>query len=205
MGGKSKTSEGRVIMVSRPARGNMMSRLRQSSCIVLAGYLLIWLFVQFPAHKQETDVVLAKSAEVVLPVQKDSESDVTNKQEEQKPVEINTAAQNSSVQKVEMTDCERLSLELKKYDWNADLMLAIAKAESSCRINAVGDTSIKYVENGREYGYSVGFFQIRILPGREHCDVFDVETNVACAYNIYKGQGLNAWSVYSNGIYAKYL
>ena len=84
-------------------------------------------------------------------------------------------------------------------------MLAIAKAESSCNYNATGDTTLTYYQNGRQYGYSVGYFQIRILPGREHCDTHDIATNVACAYSIYRSQGLNAWSVYTNGKYKRYL
>ena len=84
-------------------------------------------------------------------------------------------------------------------------MLAIAKAESGCRSNARGDGHLTYTQNSRTYGYSLGLFQVRILPGREHCDTNEVQVNVRCAYNIYKGQGLSAWSVYSNGAYKKHL
>ena len=101
--------------------------------------------------------------------------------------------------------CSDLVSEIKKYDWDHRTMLAIAKAESSCRAQAKGDTKLTYQSNGRIYGYSIGFFQIRILPGREHCDSFDVTTNVKCAYAIYKSQGLRAWSVYNNGKYKTYL
>lgn len=95
--------------------------------------------------------------------------------------------------------------EVSKYDWDINTMMAIAHAESSCRPEAKGDTSITYVLNGRIYGYSLGAFQVRILPGREDCDTHDVATNVACAYKIYKGQGLKAWSVYSSGKYLGFL
>ena len=206
MGGKTEKA-GRGIIDTRLAfQGNKMSRINWSSCIVLVGYLLLWGISALPIEQQETDKSEVVKAEVVL--------DDTKKQE-QKPAEepvkepeaevIDTEAQNKQVQQVVLTDCEQLALELEKYDWDTSLMLAIAKAESSCRANAVGDTSIKYVQDGREYGYSVGMFQIRILPGREHCDTFDIPTNVACAYSIYKGQGLTAWSVYTNGRYASYL
>ena len=84
-------------------------------------------------------------------------------------------------------------------------MVAISKAESSCRYDAKGDTNLTYQKNGRTYGYSVGAFQVRILPGREHCDTFDLETNVRCAYEIWKGQNYRAWSAWSNGKYRRYL
>lgn len=126
--------------------------------------------------------------------------------EEAKPVIIDTAAQNTKVQKVELSDCEVLAQEVKKYDWDVRIALAVAKAESGCRANAVGDTTITYYNNGKKYGYSVGMFQIRILEGREHCDSFDIATNVACAYKIYRDAGSwRPWSVYTNGMYRKYL
>jgi len=84
-------------------------------------------------------------------------------------------------------------------------MVAIAQAESHCRIDATGDTSLIYEQNGRTYGYSVSVFQVRILPGREKCDSHDLATNVSCAYRIYKSQGLIAWSVYLNNKYKEFL
>ena len=96
--------------------------------------------------------------------------------------------------------------EISKYtDWDADKMVAIAKAESNCDVNARGDGSLTYINNGRTYGYSVSVFQVRILEGREYCDTYDLAINVKCAYEIYKSQGLHAWSVYSTGKYLEYL
>ena len=61
--------------------------------------------------------------------------------------------------------------------------------------------------NQRDYGYSVGAFQVRILPGREHCDSYDVATNVACAYEIYAnwGENFEPWSAWTTGKYQLYL
>lgn len=84
-------------------------------------------------------------------------------------------------------------------------MTAIAKAESNCRIDAKGDTTLTYTQNDRVYGYSLGVFQVRILPGREKCDSYDVAKNIACAYKIYKSQGLKAWTCFTNKSYLKYL
>ena len=81
------------------------------------------------------------------------------------------------------------------------------KAESKCEPKARGDTDLVYQENGREYGYSVGVFQIRILPGRENCDTYDLETNVRCAHDIYSAAGgkFTDWSMFLNGHYREYL
>lgn len=84
-------------------------------------------------------------------------------------------------------------------------MLAIMQAESSCNPNATGDRTLTFQQNGRTYGYSVSLLQVRILPGREHCDSHDPATNIACAYQIWRGQGYRAWSVYTNGKYRRYL
>ena len=83
-------------------------------------------------------------------------------------------------------------------------MLAIMQAESSCNPNETGDKSLTFQQNGRTYGYSVSLLQVRILPGREHCDSHDPATNIACAYRIWKGQGYEAWTVYTNGKYRRY-
>lgn len=84
--------------------------------------------------------------------------------------------------------------------------MAVAKAESNCRQEALGDTSLVYMQNGREYGYSKGVFQIRILPGREYCDTYDLVTNVSCAYKIYSDRGnFTPWSAYNNGSYLKHM
>ena len=117
-------------------------------------------------------------------------------------------------------DCTQVEQEIAKYDWDRDLALAVAKAESSCEPEAKGDTDIvfdncspDFVEGSaeceashRQYGYSVGVFQIRILPGREHCDTFDVATNVACAYEVYleDGRSFEPWSGYTSGKYKDY-
>lgn len=81
-------------------------------------------------------------------------------------------------------------------------MVAISQAESHCRTEAIGDTTLTYEENGRTYGYSIGTMQVRILPGREWCETGDY---YQCVHNIWAGQGYNAWSVYKNGRYLDYL
>lgn len=104
-------------------------------------------------------------------------------------------------------DCDKVIAEIGKYDWDVKLATAVMKAETKCNINAKGDTEYSFEENGREYGYSVGVFQVRILPGREECDTFDLETNVKCAYNIYvkAEREFTDWTMFVNGKYKEFL
>jgi hypothetical protein len=94
--------------------------------------------------------------------------------------------------------CSDYYEEMSKYDWNVEFMLKVMQGESNCRPNAKGDNHLTFNQNNRIYGYSVGLLQIRILPGREHCDTYDISTNILCAYNIYKSQGYKAWTVARN-------
>lgn len=108
---------------------------------------------------------------------------------------------------ITIENCEDIIAEIKKYDWDKELATAVMKAESKCNATAKGDTDLVFTDKGREYGYSIGAFQVRILPGREQCDTFDIETNVKCAYNIYKDAGENwtDWSMFENGKYKDYM
>ncbi len=104
-------------------------------------------------------------------------------------------------------DCSEIESEINKYNWDVELALAVAKAESDCDVDARGDDDLMFVDNGREYGYSIGAFQVRILPGREDCDTYNIEKNVSCAYMIYSeaGNSFKPWSMWNNGEYKKYL
>ena len=114
---------------------------------------------------------------------------------------------NTSNVKIAMNNCEKIISEIERYDWDTKVATAVMKAESKCNINAKGDEDLIYEENGRTYGYSIGAFQVRILPGREECDNYDLETNVKCAYNIYvaKGRDFTDWSMFTNEKYLDYL
>ena len=104
-----------------------------------------------------------------------------------------------------LADCAKIESEIDKYDWDKDLATAVMKAESQCNTEAHGDEDLVYQQDGRDYGYSVGVFQVRILPGREDCDSYDVATNVACAYKIYTEKGgFEPWSGYTTGKYKQY-
>lgn len=82
-------------------------------------------------------------------------------------------------------------------------MVAISQAESHCNMDAVGDKTLTYQKNGRTYGYSIGALQVRILPGREHCE--QSENYWQCAHDIWKTQGYHAWSCFTNNRYKDFL
>lgn len=109
------------------------------------------------------------------------------------------------------TGCEKVRQEVSKYSgWDVNIMTAISEAESTqfgipCYVNATGDKNLVYQQNGRDYGYSVSVLQVRILPGREHCDAYDIAVNVGCAYQIWKSQGYEAWTQYLNNQYKEFL
>lgn len=88
----------------------------------------------------------------------------------------------------------------------ADVAIAVARAESGLRPDAVGDGAIAYWQDGVEYGKSYGVFQIRHLPGRPDPQILlDPVENVRYAYSLYKRSGFSPWSAYTNGSYYKFL
>ena len=111
------------------------------------------------------------------------------------------------LQEEQIFGCDLVFGKLNKYnDWDAHLMRAIAEAESGCREDAIGDGHLTYYQNGRQYGYSVGSLQVRILPGRESCELDTTsDSYYECAHNIWLSQGYAAWSVWLNGRYLSYL
>lgn len=109
-----------------------------------------------------------------------------------------------------ITGCEAIRAEASKYSgWDSNIMAAISEAETlgqgACAVTATGDQSLAYNLHGRLYGYSVSALQVRILPGREHCDAHDLTTNVKCAHDIWQQQGYGAWTKYKTGEYERYL
>lgn len=84
--------------------------------------------------------------------------------------------------------------------------IAIAKAESNLRTDAVGDGHIMFLKDGKPMGMSCGLFQIRVLEGRPDCESLkDVETSLKFARALYEKSGWKPWSVFNNNSYLKYL
>lgn len=100
-------------------------------------------------------------------------------------------------------DCEQ---EIAKYNWDYNTAVAVAKAESGLRSDAIGDTTLQYYSGGSKYGASYGCFQIRHLPTRPSPEyLLDATNNVQYAYELYKSSGWSPWSAFTNGSYRRHL
>ena len=83
---------------------------------------------------------------------------------------------------------------------------AVMKAESSCRVDAVGDGHITYVQDGITYGMSCGLWQIRYLPGRPSCEEMkDPVKSTAYAATLFKANGWKPWAAWSTGAYLRFM
>ena len=88
----------------------------------------------------------------------------------------------------------------------ADIAIAIAKAESALKADAIGDNHLVYKVGGKQYGDSVGIFQIRTFPDRPpKALLLDPYFNINYAFQLYQQQGLRAWSAYTNGSYLQFI
>lgn len=87
---------------------------------------------------------------------------------------------------------------IRAYDWDDDIAIAVAKAESSLNPKAFNPEW----HNGCQGSYSI--FQIACI----HDDpklLKDEDYNIKKAYEIYSKEGWRPWSAYNNGNYLKYL
>lgn len=124
--------------------------------------------------------------EATKPLVKAEQAQLTPKQDEASPAPATPAPIQHP------KGCENYRQLISQYNWNVNVMLQIASAESGCNPYAVGDN---YAIRGL-HAPSCGLFQIRTLSGRPSCEALkDPATNVAWAYKIYMGQGYGAWSV----------
>lgn len=143
-------------------------------------------------------------------LQKTKESDGQNQQkikeleDKIKQLEVDLQARAERKQLVANDPC-RLVYDYS--EWDGRTMYGICKAESKGKIDAIGDTTLTYVQDGVTYGMSCGMLQVRILPGRGiTCEqMHDPEQNVAKAYEIWKAQSYQAWTCFSNGSYLLYI
>jgi len=106
---------------------------------------------------------------------------------------LSTEAPKSALE--QPTGCNLAS----EYDWNVSIAIAICKAESGGRSDALG-----YNTNDTSDG---GLMQINSI----HTDLislqdrFDPIKNMAAAYQIYQGSGWRAWSAFLNGKYKEFI
>jgi hypothetical protein len=85
----------------------------------------------------------------------------------------------------------------KVFPDNCDVMVAIAKAESGLKTDAIG-----YNKNG---SIDVGLFQINSVHRYSTEELFDTNKNLEIAKKIYDKQGITAWASFNNGKYIKFL
>lgn len=103
-----------------------------------------------------------------------------------------------------LTPCETVRVEVAKYSgWDVATISAIAEAENrSCdplRHNLSADEDHKICIG------SYGVLQVGCLHYREGEDRNDLKTNIAVAHRVYLQQGYNAWTMYKNGEYKRFL
>lgn len=106
--------------------------------------------------------------------------------------------------------CEQYRKLISQYDWNVRTMMAVMEAESFNRVEKISCDSAVVGDDFPIAGVhkvSCGLFQVRtVAEWRGTCDQLkDPEFNVSIAYKIYQGQGMSAWSAYTNGSYLQYL
>lgn len=124
---------------------------------------------------------------------------VVTKREKLRPIINLPETDKKAVSKVEDKD---LAEYICSKDWNCEVALAVATAESGMRADSVN------LNNG--HSLDVGIFQINLKyhGKKEGCslaDLADKYKNVDCAYSIWKQQGWNPWVAYTNGMYLAHI
>lgn len=87
-------------------------------------------------------------------------------------------------------------------DWNCEVALAVAMAESGMRQDSLN--------LNKGHSLDVGIYQINVKyhGTKEGCslkELADKYKNVDCAYSIWKAQGWTPWVAYTNGMYLAHI
>lgn len=89
---------------------------------------------------------------------------------------------------------------IRAYDWDDNVAIAIATAESSLNPKAYNDEW----HNGCQGSF--GVFQTACIHNIENPNaLYDEDFNIKKAYEIYSKEGWRPWGAYNNGSYLKYL
>jgi len=98
---------------------------------------------------------------------------------------------------------DQLETDIEKYicdkfgAYDCKTAIAVAKAESGLREDAIGINTNKTID--------VGIFQINTVhfkkPECQLKDIVDAKKNVDCAYSIWKAQGFQPWVAYTTNRY----
>jgi hypothetical protein len=95
---------------------------------------------------------------------------------------------------------ERIELEIRKtFPEDADVAVAIAKAESELNPNALNP------EKHKGCSGSIGIMQIACLHHENPEELYDVRENLQTARRIYDAEGWEPWGAYTDFRYKNYL
>lgn len=102
--------------------------------------------------------------------------------------------------------CQQYLPLVQKYNWDVNTAMAIMEAESTSQGIPCDSNAKDFDSNGT---VDRGLFQVNSIHADLATDMntlFDPQTNVRIAYEIYSGQqGWGAWSTYNSGAYLRYL
>jgi len=90
-----------------------------------------------------------------------------------------------------------------KYDWNAEVMIAICKSEIGFEYQGWKQDA-QFRGNG-DGSVDTGLCMINSIHGYDTELLKTAEYNIQKAYEIYQRQGLEAWTKYNDGGYRRYL
>lgn len=173
--------------LARRPRNYARSRLNQKTTIKIdikwlflaffSGFLAVIIAQMLPPKIKEVEII--KEIEVITPVEVIKEIEVFSGYQPKNEIE------------------ELLCAE--KYDWNCEIMSAIAKEESRqrCDINNAG--------LNRNGSIDYGVLQINSVHNFDYNQIYDCEYNIERGYKIWLSQGYRAWSSFNSGAYIKHL
>ncbi len=87
---------------------------------------------------------------------------------------------------------------ISQYDWCVRTAYAVMMAESRANPKAVNWRDIHHNCRG-----SFGLFQLACFRGGE--EMYDPETNIQMAYELWQREGWKPWGAYTDGNYLKFL
>jgi len=91
------------------------------------------------------------------------------------------------------TSCESVKCLVSQYDWDTELALKVAQAESNLQPDAYNP------EAHRGCNGSYGVFQISCVHDENPSKFFDEEYNIKRAYELYELEGWIPWGVCHDG------
>lgn len=111
-------------------------------------------------------------------------------------------AQEAEITHEDICEKDYVTREICKYDWDANIMIAIAKAENGYRWHGWREDAFNINDNDT---IDAGIFQINSVHGYSLKELVNHESNIKAAYEVWLKQGYNAWVAYWNGAYKEYL